>query len=63
VRPECDDLAVVNEPRHGWASLGVVALGTFMTALDATIVNIGLPSIARTFRTPVGGAAPWVGIA
>ena len=50
-------------PRHGWAILGVVALGTFMTALDASIVNIGLPSIARTFRTPVGGAAEWVIIA
>ncbi len=34
-----------------------------MTALDASIVNIGLPSIARTFRTPVGGAAEWVVIA
>ena len=48
---------------HGWAILGVVGLGTFMTALDASIVNIGLPSIARTFRTPVGGAAEWVIIA
>jgi EmrB/QacA subfamily drug resistance transporter len=54
---------VVSEPRHRWAILGVVALGTFMTALDASIVNIGLPSIARTFRTPVGGAAEWVVIA
>jgi hypothetical protein len=27
---------------------GLVALGTFMTTLDASIVNIGLPSIART---------------
>jgi EmrB/QacA subfamily drug resistance transporter len=34
-----------------------------MTALDASIVNIGLPSIARTFGTPVGGAAEWVIIA
>src|SRR5437667_3292796 len=47
-------------PRHGWAILGVAALGTFMTALDASIVNIGLPSIARTFRAPVGGAVEWV---
>src|SRR5438093_10719759 len=47
-------------PRHGWAILGVVAVGTFMTALDASIVNIGLPSIARTFRAPVGGAVEWV---
>jgi hypothetical protein len=29
------------EPRNAWAILGVVALGTFMTALDASIGNIG----------------------
>src|SRR5207248_1777702 len=46
--------------RHKWAVLALVAVGTFMTALDASIVNIGLPSIARTFRAPVGGAVEWV---
>jgi hypothetical protein len=30
-----------SESRHGWTILGVVALGTFMTALDASIGNIG----------------------
>ena len=34
-----------------------------MTALDTSILNIGLPSIARTFRTPIGGAAERVIIA
>ena len=43
--------------------LALVALGTFMTALDASIVNISLPSIARTFRMPIGGAVQWVIIA
>ncbi len=43
-----------------WAVLGLVALGTFMTTLDASIVNISLPSIARTFHTPIGGAVEWV---
>jgi hypothetical protein len=46
-----------------WAVLGLVAVGTFMTTLDAAIVNISLPSIARTFHTPVGGAVEWVIIA
>src|SRR3989449_2229094 len=46
-----------------WAVLMVVALGTFMTTLDASIVNIGLPSIARTFHTPIGSAVEWVIIA
>ena len=45
---------------HKWGGLALVAVGTFMTALDASIVNIGLPSIARTFRAPVGGAVEWV---
>ena len=45
---------------HKWAVLALVAVGTFMTALDASIVNIGLPSIARAFRAPVGGAVEWV---
>jgi EmrB/QacA subfamily drug resistance transporter len=34
-----------------------------MIMLDASIVNISLPSIARTFHTPVGGAMEWVIIA
>src|SRR5947208_16662465 len=48
--------------RKGWA-LAVVALGTLMTSLDASIVNISLPSIAHTFHTPLGGAIEWVVIA
>ena len=46
-----------------WAVLGLVALGTSMTTLDTSIVNISLPSIARTFQTPIGGAIEWVIIA
>jgi hypothetical protein len=33
----------------------LVCVGMFMTTLDASIVNIGLPSIARAFRTPLSG--------
>jgi EmrB/QacA subfamily drug resistance transporter len=32
----------------------------FMTTLDSSIVNIGLPSIARAFRTPLTGPVEWV---
>jgi len=46
-----------------WAVLALVALGTFMTTLDASIVNISLPSIARMFHTPIDGAVEWVIIA
>jgi EmrB/QacA subfamily drug resistance transporter len=46
-----------------WAVLGLVAVGTFMTTLDGSIVNISLPSIARTFHTPFSGPVEWVIIA
>ena len=46
-----------------WAVFALVSVGTFMTTLDSSIVNIGLPSIARSFRTPVGGTVEWVLIA
>src|SRR6266699_1779196 len=54
-------------PRQGpvnpWITFILVAIGTFMIMLDASIVNISLPAIARTFHTPVGGAMEWVIIA
>ncbi len=34
-----------------WWVLGAVACGTFMAALDAGIVNVGLPTLARQFST------------
>jgi MFS family permease len=57
-----EQAGAVGSPNR-WAVLGLVALGTFMTTLDASIVNISLPSIARTFQTPIGGAVEWVIIA
>lgn len=49
--------------RGGSAHRAVVVLvcvGMFMTTLDASIVNIGLPAIARAFRTPLSGRIEWV---
>jgi MFS family permease len=51
------------ESDNPWIIFALVAVGTFMIMLDASIVNISLPSIARTFHTPVGGAIEWVIIA
>jgi len=51
------------KPGNPWNTFALVAVGTFMIMLDASIVNISLPSIGRTFRTPVGGAIEWVIIA
>src|ERR1700744_3462014 len=36
--------SVVDSPNHRWWVLGVVALAQLMVVLDATIVNIALPS-------------------
>ena len=51
------------EPDNPWIPFALVAVGTFMIMLDASIVNISLPSIAQTFHSPVGGAMEWVIIA
>ena len=48
------------EATSKWAVFGLVSVGTFMTTLDASIVNIALPSIAHAFGTPVSGPIEWV---
>ena len=63
-----DSVAVIEasarqEPANPWITFALVAVGTFMIMLDTSIVNISLPSIARTFHTPVGGAIEWIIIA
>ena len=40
--------------------VALVCVGIFMTTLDASIVNIGLPSIARAFGTPLTGTLEWI---
>jgi EmrB/QacA subfamily drug resistance transporter len=40
--------------------VALVCLGLFMSTIDASIVNIGLPSIARAFNTPLDGAVEWI---
>jgi EmrB/QacA subfamily drug resistance transporter len=46
-----------------WAVYAVVAIGVLMATLDSSIVNISLPSIARSFERPLGGVLSWVVIA
>jgi EmrB/QacA subfamily drug resistance transporter len=49
--------------RCKWVVLAIVAIGVFMSTLDTSIVNIGLPSIARYFHAPLTGTVEWVIIA
>jgi EmrB/QacA subfamily drug resistance transporter len=44
----------VNGPaRAPWSVFAAVALGTFMATLDSSIVNVALPTLARTFGASV----------
>ncbi len=43
-----------------WTVLALSASATFMTTLDGSIVNIGLPSIARTFHVGLSGETEWI---
>ena len=43
-----------------WIIFSLSASASFMTALDGSIVNIGLPSIGNTFHTGIGGAIEWI---
>lgn len=43
-----------------WIVLALAGAATFMTTLDSSIVNIGLPSIARTFHTGISGTTEWI---
>jgi EmrB/QacA subfamily drug resistance transporter len=43
-----------------WAVLALAAASGFMTTLDGSIVNIGLPAISQTFHVGVSGAIEWI---
>jgi EmrB/QacA subfamily drug resistance transporter len=43
-----------------WIIFVLAASGSFMTTLDASIVNIGLPSIANTFHVGLSSATEWI---
>src|ERR1700690_3646471 len=44
---------------HKWWVLGIVVIGSFMSILDSTVVNIALPKLISVFSTDVHGAQ-WV---
>jgi EmrB/QacA subfamily drug resistance transporter len=48
------------ERANKWTVLALVGVAAFMTTLDTSIVNIGLPSIARAFGVAATGTVEWV---
>ena len=47
-------------PVNKWLVLGLAAASSFVTTLDGSIVNIGLPAISQTFHVGISGAIEWV---
>lgn len=58
-RPLGRDVAGYATDSHRWWVLGVVVMGSFMSILDSTVVNIALPKLMAVFATDVHGAQ-WV---
>jgi EmrB/QacA subfamily drug resistance transporter len=52
-------LAVVATPAHPWRALSVLLIGMFMSLLDATIVNVALPTI-RTSLNASEATLSWI---
>lgn len=50
----------VQRQMNRWVVLALAASSSFITTLDGSIVNIGLPTIAHTFHVGVSGAIEWV---
>lgn len=48
-----------NELLNSWLALGVVVIGTFMSILDSSIVNIALPKMMSVFGMPLD-SAQWI---
>jgi fucose permease len=50
---------VVASPARAWRALGVLLIGMFMSLLDATIVNVALPTI-RTSLNASEATLSWI---
>ena len=49
----------VDGANHHWWTLGTVSIGTFMATLDASIVNISLPTIMADFKSNLA-VSEWI---
>ena len=52
--------APLADEMNKWVTLALAASTSFMTTLDGSIVNIGMPSIANTFHVNISGASEWI---
>ena len=49
-------------PAGKWAIAGTVVLGSFVAAMDVSIVNVAMPQMIGTFGVPLD-AITWVAVA
>jgi MFS family permease len=54
--------ASIHGPNHKWWALATVALGTYMSTLSTSVVNIALPTILRDLRSDLA-TIEWVVLA
>jgi EmrB/QacA subfamily drug resistance transporter len=54
------DLETSSPSVNKWIILALAASSSFMTTLDGSIINIGLPTISRTFHTGISGSTEWI---
>ena len=52
----------VRAPAGKWAVAGTVVLGSFVVAMDVSIVNVAMPQMIGTFGVPLD-AITWVAVA
>ncbi|WP_220195257.1 MFS transporter [Ktedonospora formicarum] len=55
-----EQVNIARNATNKWVIWALAASASFMTTLDGSIVNIGLPNIARTFQVQLGGATEWI---
>ncbi|MFX4302411.1 MFS transporter [Alicyclobacillus tolerans] len=53
--------SVRNRKGYHWFVVGTVCIGAFMAALDASIINIALPTMQKSFQVTMG-AVEWVSL-
>jgi len=60
INPPTSKTGELQGQMNKWVMLALAATASFMTTLDGSIVNIGLPSIANTFHVGISGATEWI---
>ena len=50
-----------NKSWHRWLVVGLICIGTFVGQLDATIVQLALPTLGRAFNVPLQEVS-WVAL-